>query len=145
MKENAKRTKKGVKIFIGLLFLFLPTLSVQAMNFLSKGLEFMGGYAVPMGNAVYHMFEIPKEEEEQFKEYVTQLNFSSAQDMIQKQIHQLEKDPLLSHDQQVKEVNKKQAFLLYQRLEIAAVTIDYVHACLKSKRNCTKKIILAPV
>lgn len=136
---------KNKKLSISRILCFLPifyggmTLKCQAMDFLSAAYK-VGGYVVGAAQGLVNYLEIPKDPQEEFKEKITRLDIQGAENIFQKEIRELEAStPLqkssLGNDDFIFYHNKEAAISLYNRMVIAAVTVDYVRLCLGSINN----------
>lgn len=113
-----------------------------------------GGHAMDVFSVIYKVgnvacgavqgaasyLEIPKETQEEFKERITRLDTKGAEGIFQKEIQNLElstslQKSSLGEDDFIFLQNKEAVITLYNRMVIAAVTVDYVRTCLDSINN----------
>lgn len=131
-----KNTKLPILRMLCFLTIFYGGMIVkcQAMEYLSMAYN-VGGYVV---GAALSYLEKPKDLQEEFKEKITQLDIRGAEGIFQQKISELEAS--IDNDDFIFGKNKEQAITLYNRMVIAAVTVDYVGLCLDSINNVIKML-----
>lgn len=129
---KCKKQYTPISIFFLGAFLFC-SIQGQAMDFV-WGVANSTGVTEKVVYGLTTIWEVPKTTHDQFNEHITKLHGKQAEEIYQKEMAKIEynmkKWPTqLTETDEAYQVMKAQVLALYNRGEIALLTVDYVSAC----------------